>query len=117
MTINGYDPACVTGSARGGLPEEHSTMPQAMLIHCLTPQVTAFDPRRLTIRAVDYWRQDSRPAQARINRVAHDSLGRMTAQWDPRFAQAVQPNVVTVNSLSAKVTGKLSVDAGWRVGL
>ncbi|MBC3268541.1 RHS repeat-associated core domain-containing protein [Pseudomonas sp. SWRI81] len=92
-------------------------MPQAMLIHCLTPQVTAFDPRRLTIRAVDYWRQDSRPAQARINRVAHDSLGRMTAQLDPRFAQAVQANVVTVNSFSARVTGRLSVDAGWRVGL
>ena len=87
-------------------------------VHRQTPTLTALDARGLTVRVVDYWRDSgSRPAQARINRTAHDAQGRLVAQWDPRLWRAAQANLTTVYSLSAQVLRTVSVDAGWRVDL
>ncbi len=86
-------------------------------VHAHTPGLTAFDPRGLTVRTVGYWRDGSQPAQPRINRMSHDSAGRMVAQRDPRLWHTAQANLVTAYSLSARVIGTNSVDAGWRVSL
>ncbi|UZE13004.1 RHS repeat domain-containing protein [Pseudomonas sp. B21-053] len=93
-------------------------MSTTLSVHRHTPTVTALDSRGLGVRAVSYWRdEDSRLAQARINHTTRDPFGRVVAQWDPRLWGTAQANLATVYSLSAKVLGTDSVDAGWRLGL
>ncbi|MFJ7795901.1 RHS repeat domain-containing protein [Pseudomonas sp. NPDC096950] len=93
-------------------------MSTTLSVHRHTPTVTALDSRGLKVRTVGYWRDEgSRLAQARIDRTMRDPLGRVVAQWDPRLWGTAQANLATVYSLSAKVLGTDSVDAGWRLGL
>jgi insecticidal toxin complex protein TccC len=91
-----------------------------LAIHRHTPGLTASDPRGLPVRAVGYWRDnDGVPPQARVNRTAHDWVGRAIAQWDPRlFPDAsAAANLQTTYALSGAVLSTDSVDAGWRVAL
>ncbi|CRM45496.1 RHS repeat-associated core domain protein [Pseudomonas sp. 31 R 17] len=92
----------------------------APAVHRQTPGLSVRDPRGLTVRAVSYWRDSAlAPAQARVNRSVIDSVGRVVAEWDPRLvAQPTAPaNLTRVYSLSNKVLGSDSVDAGWRASL
>ncbi|MEX5593615.1 RHS repeat domain-containing protein [Pseudomonas orientalis] len=92
----------------------------ALAVHRQTPGLSVRDPRGLTVRAVSYWRDSAlAPAQARVNRSVIDSVGRVVAEWDPRLvAQPTAPaNLTRVYSLSNKVLGSNSVDAGWRASL
>ncbi len=92
----------------------------ALAVHRQTPGLSVRDPRGLTVRAVSYWRDSAlAPAQARVNRSVIDSVGRVVAEWDPRLvAQPTAPaNLTRVYSLSNKVLGSNSVDAGWRTSL
>ncbi|WP_322614783.1 RHS repeat-associated core domain-containing protein [Pseudomonas sp. BIC9C] len=89
-------------------------------IHWQTPLLTVRDPRAMTVRGVQFWRDTpGLPAQARVNRTAHDWAGRAIAQWDPRlFPDASAPaNLQTLHALSGAVLSTDSVDAGWRVAL
>lgn len=95
-----------------------------MGVHHNTPTLLASDPRGLSIRTVDYWRDDdSCPAQTRVHRTLHDSAGRAVAQWDPRLwaLQKTDPltpaNLATVYTLSGQVVSSDSVDAGMQVAL
>ncbi|VVO00754.1 RHS repeat-associated core domain-containing protein [Pseudomonas fluorescens] len=90
------------------------------ILHRRTPTLTVTDPRGLTVRSVGYCRiAQGGPAEARVNRTAHDPAGRAIAQWDPRlFSDASAPaNLTAVYSPSGKVLSSTSVDAGWRVSL
>ncbi|MEB0226330.1 RHS repeat domain-containing protein [Pseudomonas sp. 10S4] len=91
-----------------------------MSMHRNTPRLTAFDPRSLAVRSVDYHRDvfgDS--TQARVNRTVYDAAGRGIGQWDPRqFQKASAPaNVRSIHGLGGADLFTDSVDAGWRVGL
>ncbi|MFJ3377658.1 RHS repeat domain-containing protein [Pseudomonas sp. NPDC086112] len=95
-----------------------------MGIHHKTPKLSAVDPRGLTIRTVDYWRAvENLPAEARINRTAHDAAGHPIKQWDPRLwaLQVEDPltpaNSTTVHSLSGHALCTVSVDAGLQLNL
>jgi insecticidal toxin complex protein TccC len=95
-------------------------VPATLSIHRHTPNLTAIDPRGLTVRAVGYWRDnDGVPPQARVNRTVHDWAGRAIAQWDPRlFLDASAPaNLENFYALSGLLLSTLSVDAGVRVAL
>ncbi|WP_256261626.1 RHS repeat-associated core domain-containing protein [Pseudomonas gingeri] len=93
-------------------------------IHTHTPRLTVTDPRGLVVRSVGYCRsiEGSEPEE-RVNRSAYDAMGRLVEQWDPRLwalsgEDAVAPsNLVNRYSLSGKVLGSLSVDAGERINL
>ncbi|UWF52173.1 hypothetical protein NYP20_14890 [Pseudomonas sp. N3-W] len=93
-------------------------------IHCHTPTLAAVDARRLPVRTIAYHRTLANDTpQARVNRQAYDSMGRLVEQWDPRLwalveARATVPaNQTSVYSLSGQVLASTSVDAGWRVNL
>ncbi|WP_429544251.1 RHS repeat domain-containing protein [Pseudomonas frederiksbergensis] len=95
-----------------------------MGIHHKTPTLSVVDPRGLTIRSVDYWRAvENLPAEARINRTAHDAAGHPIKQWDPRLwaLQVEDPltpaNSTTVHSLSGHALCSVSVDAGLQLSL
>lgn len=95
-----------------------------MGIHHKTPKLSVVDPRGLTIRSVDYWRAvENLPAEARINRTAHDAAGHPIKQWDPRLwaLQVEDPltpaNSTTVHSLSGHALCTVSVDAGLQLYL
>ncbi|WP_256344790.1 RHS repeat domain-containing protein [Pseudomonas gingeri] len=93
-------------------------------IHTHTPRLTVTDPRGLVVRSVGYCRsiEGSEPEE-RVNRSAYDAMGRLVEQSDPRLwalsgEDAVAPsNLVNRYSLSGKVLGSLSVDAGERISL
>src|SRR5450830_1120375 len=61
--------------------------------------------------------------EERINRSAYDAMGRLIEQWDPRLwalsaeGHETPANVVNRYSLSGKVLGAISVDAGERISL
>ena len=93
-------------------------------IHRHTPTLAAVDARRLPVRAIAYHRALAGDIpQARVNRQAYDTAGRLVAQWDPRLwalveaDAAVPANQTSVYSLSGQVLSSTSVDAGWRVNL
>lgn len=95
-----------------------------MDMHHKTPRLRIFDPRGLSIRLVDYWRAiENLPAEARINRTAHNGAGRGVKQWDPRLWALQEgdpltpPNLITVYSLSGKALRTDSVDAGTQITL
>jgi insecticidal toxin complex protein TccC len=82
------------------------------------------DPRGLAVRVVAYCRSvEATEPEERINRSAYDAMGRLTEQWDPRLwalsaeEDETPANLVNRYSLSGKVLGSISVDAGRRVSL
>jgi RHS repeat-associated protein len=89
-------------------------------IHWQTPLLSVRDPRAMTVRRVQFWRDTpGLPAQARVSRSAFDSAGRAVAEWDPRLGiePSAPANLATIYSLSGKVLSTVSVDAGLRVSL
>jgi insecticidal toxin complex protein TccC len=93
-------------------------------IHANTPTLTVVDSRGLDVRTVAYCRAiEATEAEKRINRSARDSVGRPVKQWDPRLwalnkKDAASPaNLISRYSLSGKVLGSISVDAGERISL
>lgn len=95
-----------------------------MSMHSRTPRLSASDPRGLSVRAVDYWRdEEGSPAQPRINRTGFDAAGRAVEQWDPRLwlLQMTDPlataNLTLVHTLRGQVVRSDSVDAGTQVAL
>ncbi|MCJ8206622.1 RHS repeat-associated core domain-containing protein [Pseudomonas sp. RGM2987] len=93
-------------------------------IHTHTPILAVVDPRGLAVRAVAYCRsvEEAEPEE-RINRSAYDAMGRLIEQWDPRLwalraeDAATPANLINRYSLSGKVLGSISVDAGERISL
>ncbi|MCJ8206618.1 RHS repeat-associated core domain-containing protein [Pseudomonas sp. RGM2987] len=93
-------------------------------IHTHTPTLAVVDPRGLAVRAVAYCRsvETARPEE-RVNRSAYDAMGRLIEQWDPRLwalraeDAATPANLINRYSLSGKVLGSISVDAGERISL
>src|SRR5450830_1212660 len=93
-------------------------------IHSHTPTLAVVDPRGLAVRVVAYCRSvEAAEPEERINRSAYDAMGRLTEQWDPRLwalsaeGAATPANLTNGYSLSGKVLGSISVDAGRRVSL
>ncbi|WP_256222765.1 RHS repeat-associated core domain-containing protein [Pseudomonas sp. Pf153] len=93
-------------------------------IHTHTPTLTVVDPRGLDVRSVAYYRAvETAAPEERINRSAYDAMGRLIEQWDPRlWALSVESagtpaNLSNRHSLSGKVLGSMSVDAGERISL
>jgi insecticidal toxin complex protein TccC len=93
-------------------------------IHTHTPVLTVIDPRGLAVRSVAYCRSvETVQPEERINRSAYDAMGRLIEQWDPRLwtlsaeDDATPANLTNGYSLSGKVLGSISVDAGKRVNL
>src|SRR6201991_3939250 len=90
--------------------------------HAYTPTLRAIDPRGLLERFVTYHRDDAaQPIEARVQRHAHDAMGRLCAQWDARLwadgGEDGEPNQSTRWSLSGRPLLAASVDAGWRMAL
>ncbi|WP_439899552.1 hypothetical protein [Pseudomonas agarici] len=93
-------------------------------IHTHTPTLTVIDPRGLAVRSVAYCRSvEMTQAEERVNRNAYDAMGRLVRQWDPRLwalsadDAATPANLINCQSLSGKVLGSSSVDAGERINL
>jgi len=91
-------------------------------IHVHTPTLAVVDPRGLDVRSVAYYRSiETAAPEERINRSAHDAIGRLVKQWDPRLwalsSKTAPANSSNHYSLSGKVLGSLSVDAGERISL
>ena len=93
-------------------------------IHTHTPTLTVADPRGLDVRSVTYYRAvETAAPEERINRSAYDAMGRLVEQWDPRLwalkteDAATPANLNNRYSLSGKVLGSVSVDAGERISL
>jgi len=93
-------------------------------IHTHTPTLTVVDPRGLDVRSVAYYRAvETASPEERINRSAYDAMGRLVEQWDPRLWElktedaATPANLSNRYSLSGKVLGSMSVDAGERISL
>ncbi|WP_256350515.1 RHS repeat domain-containing protein [Pseudomonas gingeri] len=93
-------------------------------IHTHTPTLSVIDPRGLAVRVVAYCRSvETEEPEERINRSAYDAMGRLVEQWDPRLwalsveDAATPANLTNAYSLSGKVLGSISVDAGKRVSL
>ncbi|WP_250886348.1 RHS repeat domain-containing protein [Pseudomonas brassicacearum] len=99
-----------------------ATLALAEGIHSHTPTIAVVDPRGLDVRSVAYCRTiETAAPEERINRSAHDAIGRLIKQWDPRLwtlsSQNAPANVFNHYSLSGKALGSLSVDAGERISL
>ncbi|QAY88455.1 toxin, partial [Pseudomonas arsenicoxydans] len=95
-----------------------------MGMHYNTPRLFAVDPRGLSVRSVDYWREDeSATALARINRTSYDAAGFAREQWDPRLWASQKDdlstpaNLTTVHSLTGHPVCTVSVDAGSQISL
>lgn len=91
-------------------------------IHVHTPTLMVVDPRGLDVRSVAYCRAiEAAEPEERINRSARDAIGRLVKQWDPRLgtlsSEGAPANLSNHYSLSGKVLGSLSVDAGERISL
>ncbi|RMQ47354.1 YD repeat-containing protein [Pseudomonas cichorii] len=89
-------------------------------LHARTPTISVVDGRSLTVRNVAYHRiQDQDEPLALITRMAYDSAGRLTTQWDPRLwalaeHDAASPaNLVHRHNLAGIPLLSESVDAGW----
>ncbi|WP_245150864.1 RHS repeat-associated core domain-containing protein [Pseudomonas fluorescens] len=93
-------------------------------VHIHTPTLTVSDPRGLAVRSVAHYRSiELEDAEERVNRSAHDALGHLVEQWDPRLwalraeSAATPANLSNRYSLSGKVLGSINVDAGERISL
>jgi len=93
-------------------------------IHTHTPTLTVVDPRGLDVRSIAHYRAvETAAPEERINRSAYDAVGRLIEQWDPRLwalgveNAATPANLSNRHSLSGKVLGSMSVDAGERISL
>ncbi|MCD4531410.1 MULTISPECIES: RHS repeat domain-containing protein [Pseudomonas] len=93
-------------------------------IHTHTPTLTVIAPRGLPVRSIAYCRSvEAAQPEERINRSAYDAIGRLIEQWDPRLwamgatVPATPANLTNRHSLSGKVLGTTSVDAGERISL
>lgn len=94
--------------------------PGLAFLHCHTPKLTVIESRGLAVRSLDYHRAvEGQDAEARVNRMVYDPVGRVIELWDPRlFLNASAPaNLSTVHSLSGTALCTVSVDSGWHVGL
>ncbi len=97
-------------------------MPYPIELHRRTPVIAAVEPRGLRVLAVTYHRDDAaQPIEARVQRHAHDAMGRLCAQWDARLwadgGEDGEPNQSARWSLSGRPLLAASVDAGWRMAL
>ncbi|WP_192563594.1 RHS repeat domain-containing protein [Pseudomonas gozinkensis] len=95
-----------------------------MSLHINTPRMSAFDPRGLPVRTVDYCRTvEGGPVEPRINRILNDSAQRAVKLWDPRLwlSQTGDPltpaNLIQKFTLDARVIRSDSVDAGTQIDL
>lgn len=88
-------------------------------LHHKTPTLAVIDPRRLAVRSVAYWRAEiAQTPETRVTRHGFDAAGRGIDQWDARlWANGGAPALRHGYSLSGKVLGSDSVDAGWRLAL
>lgn len=91
-------------------------------LHTHTPSLTAFDPRGLAVRNVNYHRRTVRDApEARIQRQVYGNTGLLIEQWDPRLFSRQRSGVDTrasqrtAYSLGGQVLRTDSVDAGWKL--
>ena len=91
-------------------------------LHQHTPSLTAFDPRGLSVRDVDYYRQSAQDSpQARVSRRVFGRRGALNEQWDPRLTAmrqsdaSVKPNQRLCHSLSGRELVSDSVDKGRRI--
>ena len=91
-------------------------------LHQHTPSLTAFDPRGLSVRDVDYYRQSAQDSpQSRISRRVFGGGGALKEQWDPRLSAMrqsdanVRPNQRLRHSLSGRQLVNDSVDKGRRI--
>lgn len=86
-----------------------------MSVHHRTPILTVTGSRGLTVRRVDYWRDNADDIPVtRVTRMEHDLAGRSVAQRDPRLPS---PCLVTTYSLLDQPLRTDSVDAGMRLSL
>lgn len=86
-----------------------------MSVHHRTPTLTVTGSRGLTVRRVDYWRDNADDIPVtRVTRMEHDLAGRSVAQRDPRLPS---PCLVTTYSLLDQPLRTDSVDAGMRLSL
>lgn len=97
-------------------------MPYPIELHRRTPVVGAVEPRRWRAMAVAYHRDDAaHPIEARIERHAHDAVGRLCARWDARSwadgGGVGAPSQSTRWSLSGRPLLDVGVDASWRMVL
>ena len=82
-------------------------------LHHATPSLAVIDPRGLAVRGVAYWRGEVGQAPAaRLTRQVFDAVARPVEQWDARLPA---PALSQCFSLSGKVSGNDSVDAGWHL--
>jgi insecticidal toxin complex protein TccC len=82
-------------------------------LHHATPSLAVIDPRGLAVRGVAYWRGEVGQAPAaRLTRQVFDAVARPVEQWDARLPA---PALSQCFSLSGRVSGNDSVDAGWHV--
>ena len=93
-------------------------------LHHHTPSLKVMAARGLSVRSVTYWRGvANEPAQTRVERTAHDTAGRLIAQWDPRmWAQRTDNEVPAANftrvyALSGTELSSNGGDAGLRLSL
>ncbi|WP_339501300.1 RHS repeat-associated core domain-containing protein [Pseudomonas silesiensis] len=88
-------------------------------LHHKTPTLAVIDPRNLAVRSVAYWRAEiAQIPETRVTRHGFDAAGRGIDQWDARlWANGGAPALRYGYSLSGKVMGSDSVDAGWRLSL
>lgn len=91
-------------------------------LHHHTPSLSACDPRGLEVRCVAYHRRSTaQPPEARISRQSYTASGFLCEQWDARLGAlhdkdpSIQPNQLTVFSLSGSVLCCRNVDQGPRI--
>lgn len=93
-------------------------------VHTATPQIVAHDPRRLTVRTIEFHRNSpGKTPDLRVGRQAYDAAGRLLACRDARSASAsatdspAPPNLLHTLSLGGTVLHSESVDSGRRISL
>ena len=84
-----------------------------------TPDLLVNDSRGLAVRRVAYLRKViNGPVQTLVSHQAHDVVGRLVTQRDPRLSGSTSiANLRTVYNLAGQPLLNDSVDAGWRLTL
>lgn len=85
--------------------------------HQNTPSLEVYDNRGLSIRQVEYVREDDKSLRSLITQLDYDVAGRLVSLRDPRLADAPKPNLTHVYGLSSRSLKVDRVDAGWRINL
>ena len=61
-------------------------------IHKHTPTLAVVDPRGLDVRSIAYYRAiETAAPEERINRSAHDAIGRLVKQWAVSYTHLTLP--------------------------